>query len=300
MDFLAKLSSVENEHMITYFGHTIERVDSNTNIFWMLMELGPKGTLWDLLASKMTAKTRFTEDQVLNIALILARSLVFIHENDFIHCDFKVENILYFSENSFKLCDFGSVNQFDIDFKTTPRDQIYKLEEIFEKQVTPMYRPPEMCDPYLGYRVNAKADVWMLGCVLFTILFFKHPFTEWSKLSISSAAYKYPVENDYSEDMEILVRNFLTPNPEFRPDSNTARVWIEKLIKKRKSGETKNILQLNAMSLKISQEHSAKNHIMQTGRYRKYSPDFAAKGKRQSGLRGNDRFLKPKAKKNTG
>ncbi len=41
-----------------------------------------------------------------------------------------------------------------------------------------MYRPPEMCDPYLQYCVSTKVDVWMLGCVLYTLCFFKHPFAE--------------------------------------------------------------------------------------------------------------------------
>lgn len=264
------------------------------------MELGPKGTLWDLLAAKMTAKKKFSEDEILQISLILARSLVFIHKNDYIHCDFKVENILYFSDKSFKLCDFGSVNQFDIDFKTLPRDQIYKLEEIFEKQVTPMYRPPEMCDPYLGYKVNSKVDVWMLGCVVFTILFFKHPFTEWSKLCISSAAYKYPVENDYSEDMEILVRNMLTPNPDIRPSAEVVQGWIERLIEKRKNGDSGNILKLNSMALKISQEHSAKNQIMQTGKYRKYSPDFAGASQKKTSFGGKKTFGMAGGKKNRG
>lgn len=26
-----------------------------------------------------------------------------------------------------------------------------------------MYRPPEICDPYQGFLVNEKCDVWMIG-----------------------------------------------------------------------------------------------------------------------------------------
>lgn len=39
-----------------------------------------------------------------------------------------------------------------------------------------MYRPPEMCDVLLGHKVNEKVDVWMLGCVLYTMAFLFHPF----------------------------------------------------------------------------------------------------------------------------
>lgn len=30
----------------------------------------------------------------------------------------------------------------------------------FDRTTTFMYRPPEMCDPYLGYTVNDKVDMW--------------------------------------------------------------------------------------------------------------------------------------------
>ena len=39
----------------------------------------------------------------------------------------------------------------------------YKYEEIFETQTTLMYRPPEMCDIYLEYKIDQKVDVWMVG-----------------------------------------------------------------------------------------------------------------------------------------
>ena len=32
-----------------------------------------------------------------------------------------------------------------------------------------MYRPPEMIDKYQEYSVNTKVDIWMLGCVLYTL-----------------------------------------------------------------------------------------------------------------------------------
>ena len=39
-----------------------------------------------------------------------------------------------------------------------------------------MYRPPEMLDEYLKYKVDLKVDIWMLGCILYTLCFAKHPF----------------------------------------------------------------------------------------------------------------------------
>ena len=61
-----------------------------------------------------------------------------------------------------------------------------------------MYRPPEMCDPYLGYKVNSKVDMWQLGGVIFTLMFFRHPFVECSKMGIINASFFWPLENQYS------------------------------------------------------------------------------------------------------
>ena len=89
-----------------------------------------------------------------------------------------------------------------------------------------MYRPPEMADPYQGFEVTEKVDVWMLGCVLFTMCFFIHPFAESQKLAIVTAAYNIPkdskvhinIQNEqYSEKMHDLIRLMLTPDPKYRP-----------------------------------------------------------------------------------
>jgi AP2-associated kinase len=76
-----------------------------------------------------------------------------------------------------------------------------------------MYRPPEMCDLYQGYSVNEKVDVWMLGCVLYTICFYVHPFVECSKLAIVTGTFRIPEDSKYSEKIHDLIRHMITPNP---------------------------------------------------------------------------------------
>ena len=83
-----------------------------------------------------------------------------------------------------------------------------------------MYRPPEMCDPYSKYIVNHKADIWMLGCILYTIMFKKHPFLEAQKLAIINAYYNFPEIHQFSDKILDLIRLMLTPDPSNRPDIN--------------------------------------------------------------------------------
>lgn len=146
------------------------------------------------------------------------------------------------------MCDFGSINTYNIDFNLMPHREYDYWAEKFEKQTTFMYRPPEMCDPYLKYKVNTKVDMWMLGGVLFTLMFFKHPFVDCSKMGIINASYFYPVENKYSQKLENFIRNLLTPNPELRPSS----IEVDNLLT---NWYNLNSIPLNLMANKIKIEH---------------------------------------------
>jgi AP2-associated kinase len=81
-----------------------------------------------------------------------------------------------------------------------------------------MYRPPEIVDPYLKYKVSGKVDLWMLGCILYTMSYFTHPFVEANAVGIANAVFRfpnYPSETKYqvSQKIQDYIRNFLTPNP---------------------------------------------------------------------------------------
>lgn len=75
-----------------------------------------------------------------------------------------------------------------------------------------------MCDPYLQLKVDTKADIWMLGCILFALAFYKHPFQECTTLSIVNASYYVPNNHQFSEKFVNLIRNLLTPDPALRYD----------------------------------------------------------------------------------
>lgn len=91
-----------------------------------------------------------------------------------------------------------------------------------------MYRPPEMCDLYQLFRIDQKVDVWMLGCILFVVCFYKHPFQECSKLAIVNGSYNIPDKSNYSEKMHDLIRAMLTPNPSLRPSVEEVLKILEK------------------------------------------------------------------------
>ncbi len=59
----------------------------------------------------------------------------------------------------------------------------------------------------------------MLGCITYSLCYFRHPFQDSQKLAIVNSFYQFPDDpkNRISEKMKDLVRIMLTPNPVLRP-----------------------------------------------------------------------------------
>ena len=39
-----------------------------------------------------------------------------LHSKNIVHCDLKIENLLFYDFDTIKMCDFGSINTMNIDF----------------------------------------------------------------------------------------------------------------------------------------------------------------------------------------
>ncbi|KEP63957.1 UNVERIFIED_CONTAM: Tyrosine kinase-like (TKL) protein [Hammondia hammondi] len=119
---------------------------------------------------------------------------------------------------SFKLCDFGSSNTRQIDTAHCSREELLRTADEIERNTTLMYRPPEMVDVYRRLLIGPQADMWMLGCILYTLCFFRHPFQDASSLAIANANYTVP-SNKYSEELIDLLHWLLSADPQDRPTS---------------------------------------------------------------------------------
>lgn len=219
-----------------------------------LMELCPGGNMFDLL-EKREGKG-IPEETVKNIAESVLKGLVVLHKEGIIHRDIKIENIIVGKDKKLKICDFGSCTSAVVDFSAIPQADYDSVKEGIESFTTPMYRPPEVVDPYLKYQVTTKADLWMLGCTLYTMCYFVHPFVDSNAVGISGGVFRfpeYPDETAYkvSDKMKDFIRNLLTPNPSFRP---TAAKMLEILAK----WDELQTIPLNQDAKRLKKEHEEK------------------------------------------
>ncbi|CEM08694.1 unnamed protein product [Vitrella brassicaformis CCMP3155] len=194
IEMLERIPSHPN--VVRYLGSTILAGESGgggqSREVCILMEFCRDGHLLSLLDAH---DGQLAEDVIVGIFHDVCKGVAHLHGQrpPIVHRDLKIENILG-AGGHYKLCDFGSCSTEQIQPKTCARERLLKLQEEIEKYTTMMYRPPEMVDFYKGYELSDKVDIWMLGCILYTLVFYRHPFQDQSPLAIANANYSMPLD----------------------------------------------------------------------------------------------------------
>jgi len=141
------------------------------------------------------------------------------------HRDLKVENVLQGADGKWKLCDFGSCSTCCFE-PELPRAQLQRLQDEIDKTVTMLYRPPEMADVQLngrkGYRITELVDIWMLGCILYTLAFYRHPFQDnATPMAVFNAKYVIPSDHPMARSAKLcaLIHWLMAPDPKDRPSA---------------------------------------------------------------------------------
>lgn len=86
----------------------------------------------------------------------------YLHENNIIHWDLKLDNILLDKKMSPKICDFGISSEYDPNKK------------INDTGGTPAYLSPEVIQA--KGEVSPKSDIWSLGILLYLLGYGVVPF----------------------------------------------------------------------------------------------------------------------------
>ena len=183
-------------------------------IHYVVMELVRGVNLFELLLLKKTLEWQHACD----IILQTAEGLEYAHSQGLIHRDIKPENLLVCSNGAVKILDFGLA-------MLDEHDEEFSMAMIFgqNRLGTADYISPEQ---YIdSYQVDARADIYSLGCTFYFALTGKVPFpypTPAQKLKAHLKKRPTPVREirpEIPERVAALVAKMMAKHPQNRVQS---------------------------------------------------------------------------------
>lgn len=150
------LSLINCQYVCKYFDSF---QDEKKNIM-IIMEYCENGDLGKFLKRQMNKA--LPELKIWKFFIEMSLGLNHLHSLKILHRDIKTINMFLGKDDIIKIGDLGVAKQLN-----QTSNMAYTVVG------TPYYLSPELCEekPY-----NHKSDVWSLGCVLYELCTFKHPF----------------------------------------------------------------------------------------------------------------------------
>lgn len=116
--------------------------------------------------------------EALDIGIQIASALCATHNVGIIHRDIKPDNIMLRHDGIVKVLDFGLAKLTPERRSTTETDSLAPTQHFFKTEAglvlgTTQYMSPEQAR---GIEVDARTDIWSLGCVLYEMIAARQPF----------------------------------------------------------------------------------------------------------------------------
>ena len=175
---------------------------------YIVMELLPGPSLADRLA-----EGPLPVEEVVDVGRQVAQALDAAHARGLVHRDIKPGNIAYAADGRVRVLDFGIT-------QLTETTDAQALTATHTVMGTAEYLAPEQA---LGGRVDGRADLYALGCVLFALLAGQPPFRGATPVATMMMHANDPVPDvrtlrpQTPDWLAELVHDLLAKNPDDRP-----------------------------------------------------------------------------------
>lgn len=219
---------LNHPHIVTVYDTGVEE-----HTAYLVMELLPGPTL----AEEVRDSGPLPVEEVRTVGYEVAGALQAAHDAGIVHRDIKPGNISYAADGTVKVLDFGITQIVDEALghhALTMTDTIVGTAE---------YLAPEQAT---GQRVDARADLYGLGCVLTTLLTGHPPFTAPTPVAIlMKHAHDLPADvrelrPDTPADLSALIWALLAKDPAARPQSGRE---VAELLRAHRAPDVTEVLQ---------------------------------------------------------
>lgn len=208
---VAILKRVQHPHIVA-----LEEVFETSEDTYLFMELCDKGELKSLLDN-----TELSELECAEIIKRLSSTIAYLHDNDIVHRDLKLENILLSAgvidpEDRFNI----KVTDFGLSFLTGGSNTFGSDKMMTTTCGTPMYMAPEILDNSVGY--SHQCDIWSIGIIMFILLSRKTPFEAdsedelYEKIKAGDIKFEGPEWENISESAKTLIKCMVKVDPAAR------------------------------------------------------------------------------------
>mmetsp|Transcript_16830 Transcript_16830/g.27674 ORF Transcript_16830/g.27674 Transcript_16830/m.27674 type:complete len:473 (-) Transcript_16830:374-1792(-) len=193
------LASINSPFVIGYYEAFCEG-----DKIYIVTEYAENGDLSRKVKKYKSKGQTFDESLVWSIFWQLCTGLRALHQLNILHRDMKSQNIFLMSDDTIKIGDLGVA-------------KLLKEGNAQTQVGTPYYMSPEIWKnkPY-----DKKSDIWSLGCLLYEMATFRHPFeaTSWKGLAQKVLKGTYmDVGPGYSNDIKDMIKLLLVTEPSKRP-----------------------------------------------------------------------------------
>ena len=233
------LSQIKSDFVVKYFDSFEEN-----NCLNIVMEYCEGGDLEHLL--KQRNKIPLNDNFIWKLFIQIVIGLAELHNMKILHRDLKTSNIFLTNNYNIKIGDLGVAKKLsnNNDFTKTLIG-------------TPFYLSPEICKekPY-----NEKSDIWALGCILYELCTFKHPFETTNQAALVNKILKEnpkPIPYTFDFYFNEIIKKLLQKNMNKRP---SCKLILKDMYVVRKAKELKLYhLYLNLIGYKNSSSKAKNN-----------------------------------------
>ena len=181
------------------------------------------------LAALVREKGRIDPEVAVGYVLQAARGLKFAHDHGMVHRDVKPENLMLNVHGIVKVADLGLVKTADQKKDEAARAKAAaasgnwydtQTTQLNISMGTPAYMPPEQATD--AANVDHRADIYSLGCTLYTLLVGRPPFTAKTAMEVITKHMKEPItppsviDDHVPESLSAIILRMVAKRPQDR------------------------------------------------------------------------------------